>query len=87
MLINKEYLCKKKMAKVFLERMSGGTSKKTIYKYVDGKLTDTFNGLSKAAFNAGTSAAGLSAYLNKRIKKPGKIPANVEYSFILNMSK
>jgi hypothetical protein len=67
------------MAKVVLQRMNTDSLKSTIYKFVDGKLTETFIGLKKAAFNAGVSDASLSAYMRKRIKKPRKIPENVEY--------
>ena len=75
------------MGKVILERMNNDGAKKTIYKFVDGKFTESFLGLTKAARNAGTTPAGLSSYINKRIKKPTRIPANVEYAFTMRLPK
>ena len=68
------------MAKVFLEKMNTESLKKTIYKFVDGKLANKFLGLTSAAYDAGVAGASLSSYMHKKMKKPRKIPANVEYS-------
>lgn len=69
------------MAKVILDRMNTEGLKKKIYKFVDGEVVATFNGLSGAAFNAGISDAYLSNYMNRKVKKPRGIPANTEYSY------
>ncbi len=61
--------------------------KKTIYKYVDGKLANTFLGLNSAAYDSGVTSSGLSSYMNNKMKKPKKIPANTEYSFKLMSPK
>ena len=55
--------------------------KKSIYKFEDGKLIKEFLGLHSAAFDAGVSTTSMSTYMNKKQKKPRKIPANVEYRY------
>ena len=69
------------MAMKTLGRMSDGIYTKVVYKFVDGKLTEQFESLDKAAKHSTVNFAGLSRYMLGKMKKPGKIPANVEYSY------
>ena len=69
------------MAKTFLGNMTMGGFKKIVYKFVDGKLTDKFSDLAKAATDAGVTSSYLGNYMNKKKRKPRKIPDNVEYSY------
>jgi len=68
------------MSNVKLERKGGNVGyKRKIYKFVDGKFTESFDGLEVAAKHAGVASASLSSYMSGRLKKPNRIPANVEY--------
>jgi len=58
----------------------GPVAYKMIYKFRNGKLIKEFKGWQSAAFHAGVTIAGLSNYINKKIKKPRTIPDHIEYS-------
>ena len=68
------------MAKVLLHPSNSESLKKIIYKFEDGILIKEFLGLNSAGFDASISGATMSLYINKKGKKPRKIPANIEYS-------
>ena len=64
-----------------ISRMAIGRYTKEVFKFEDGVMKQKFETLDKAAHESGVSSAGLSSYMNGKIKKPRKIPANVEYSY------
>ena len=61
-------------------------AKKIVYKFTDGVITAKFRGAGAAALDAGLPVASLSSYITKRMKKPRKMPANVEYSYSSKLS-
>jgi len=76
------------MAKIILERTGGKAGyKRTIYKFVDGLYTESFDGLELAAKDAGIASASLSSYMSGRLKKPTRMPANVEYGHTIRFPK
>ncbi len=76
------------MSRTLLDRMNlYSVGKKTVYKFEDGKLVKEFQGTNSAAYDAGITASALCRYINKKDKKPRKIPANVEYSYSALESK
>ncbi len=64
-----------------LGRMTDAKYTKAVYKFVDGVMTEKFESLDKAALHAGISYSGLSSYMLGKLKKPRKIPENIEYSY------